>query len=210
METKIVVRAVLWIISLILVNAIWADVSQGQATIELNDLEHPFEQSKNFSISGFVGASKPIPAEIHVEFVGQGYEGDNVSWQIWHDSKIVESWSGQMNGEKMTVQTELPVGDFEFRTSKQPGMYVIETIDVQPFIPYKTTGHLLISGGLVLFALVETAIRKVAAKTIPKTADSKPSKYEVPSSMRGIRVPVEQEIQEYDDAQGPWRDPLIG
>ncbi|MEC8266127.1 MAG: hypothetical protein VXZ95_01400, partial [Candidatus Thermoplasmatota archaeon] len=67
-EAGLLRGVLVWAVAIAVVNVAWALVVDGEAVRELNDADHPFQESVPIPIQGLLGAEGPLPAVFEAEF----------------------------------------------------------------------------------------------------------------------------------------------
>jgi hypothetical protein len=98
----------------------------------------------------------------------------------------------------------LAPGEYTLNTTAGENIVAIQHLDIAPFAPIATLGHVLLSLLLVVVAFGETAVRAYVSKRIEQTE----SKQSTPTEFRKSRVGM-PELDGLDEAdESPWRDPI--
>ena len=203
MEPRKIINYALWAAAFLIINIIWANVSNNVASQELNDAEHEFQANREVSLQPVFGSEADLPIEFQSEFVhvDDASKSEDVSWQLVdEDGKVVLSWSGQTN-EFVSIEADLPPGEYTLETTIGENILATQTLDVAPFAPIAIWGHLILSVLLVVVAFCEIAIRKFVVKYNEKTV----VKEDKPREFRRTRIGM-PEADEANDS--PWRDPI--
>lgn len=203
METRKIINYGMWVFALLIINIIWANVSNNVASQELNDIDHEFQANREVLLQPVFGSEADLPVEIQSKFVhaDDASKIEAVSWKlIDEDGTVVLSWSGQTN-EFASVEAELPPGEYTLQTTIGENILATQTLDVAPFAPIAIWGHLILSVLLVAVAFGEVGIRKFVSKYNEKTV----VKEDKPREFRKTRVGM-PEADEANDS--PWRDPI--
>tara|TARA_B110000444_G_scaffold240380_1_gene255675 strand:- start:502 stop:1116 length:615 start_codon:yes stop_codon:yes gene_type:complete len=203
METRKIINYGMWVFALLIINIIWANVSNNVASQELNDIDHEFQANRVVSLQPVFGSGADLPIEIQSKFVhvDNASRIEDVSWQLVdEDGTVVLSWSGQTN-EFVSLDAELPPGEYTLKTTIGENILATQTLDVAPFAPIAIWGHLILSILLVAVAFGEVGIRKVVLKYNEKTVVEE----DKPREFRKTRVGM-PEADEANDS--PWRDPI--
>ena len=205
MEARKIINYGMWAFAFLIINIIWANVSNNVASQELNDVDHEFQANREVSLQPVFGSSADLPIEVKSEFVhvDDASKIEPVSWKLVDkDGKTVLSWSGQTN-EFVSLEAELPPGEYMLETTVGENILATQTLDVAPFAPIAIWGHLILSVLLVAVAFGEIGVRKI----VSKYADGKSTgtKDDKPREFRKTRVGM-PEADEANDS--PWRDPL--
>jgi hypothetical protein len=151
------------------------------------------------------GSEADLPVEIQSEFVhaDNASKIEAVSWKlIDEDGTVVLSWSGQTN-EFVSIEADLPPGDYRLETTIGENILATQTLDVAPFAPIAIWGHFLLSVLLVAVAFGEIGVRKIVSKySNEKSMETKDDK---PREFKRTQVGM-PEADEANDS--PWRDPI--
>ena len=203
METRKIINYGMWVFALFIINIIWANVSNNVASQELNDIDYEFQANREVLLQPVFGSEADLPVEIQSEFVhaDNASKIEAVSWKlIDEEGTVVLSWSGQTN-EFVSIEADLPPGDYRLETTIGENILATQTLDVAPFAPIAIWGHLILSVLLVAVAFGEVGIRKFVSKYNEKTV----VKEDKPREFRKTRVGM-PEADEANDS--PWRDPI--
>ena len=203
MEARKIINYGLWFFAFLIINIIWANVSNNVASQELNDIDHEFQANREVSLQPVFGSEADLPIEIQSNFVhvDNASKIEEVSWQLVDDDgKVVLSWSGQTN-EFVSLEADLPPGEYMLETTIGENILATQSLDVAPFAPIAIWGHLILSILLVVVAFGEMGVRKVVSKYNEKTV----VKEDKPREFRKTRVGM-PEADEANDS--PWRDPI--
>ena len=205
MEARKIINYGMWAFAFLIINIIWANVSNNVASQELNVADHEFQANREVSLQPVFGSEADLPIEIQSEFVhvDDASRIEDVSWKLVdEDGKTVLSWSGQTN-EFASVEAELPPGEYTLETTIGENILATQTLDVAPFAPIAIWGHLILSVLLVAVAFGEIGDRKIVPKfSNEKSTETKDDK---PREFRRTRVGM-PEADEANDS--PWRDPI--
>ena len=205
MEARKIINYGMWAFAFLIINIIWANVSNNVASQELNDADHEFQANREVSLQPVFGSAADLPIEIQSEFVhiDDASRIENVSWKLVDaDGKTVLSWSGKTN-EFASIEAELPPGEYMLETTIGENILATQTLDVAPFAPIAIWGHLVLSVLLVAVAFGEIGVRKIVSKySNQKSTETKDDK---PREFRRTRVGM-PEADEANDS--PWRDPI--
>ena len=200
MEARKIINYGLWFFAFLIINLIWANVSNNVASQELNDVDHEFQANREVLLQPVFGSEADLPIEIQSNFVhvDNASKIEDVSWQLVdEDGKVVLSWSGQTN-EFVSLEADLPPGDYRLETTIGENILATQTLDVAPFAPIAIWGHLILSILLVAVAFGEVGVRKVVSKYNEKTV----VKEDKPREFRKTRVgmPEADEANEANDS----------
>ena len=206
MERKQIVNITLWIVALLIINIIWANVASNEASQQLNDRGFEFQDNREVNLQAVFGSSAELPVTITSEFVHQDDPSRqaNVSWRLLDSSgNVVLNWAGSTN-EVASLDAELPPGDYTLNTTVEDNIVAIQHLDVAPFAPISTIGHILLSLLLVALAFTESFVRNFLSKRIEQSGE----KENKPKEFRKARIgmPEMEGIEDSDDS--PWRDPI--
>ena len=69
MERKRLLNISLWVIALLIINIIWANVATNEASKQLNDRGFEFQSERDVSIQAVFGSDADLPITITTEFV---------------------------------------------------------------------------------------------------------------------------------------------
>jgi hypothetical protein len=203
MEPRKIINYAMWAAAFLIINIIWANVSNNVASQELNDADHEFQANREVSLQPVFGSEADLPIEFQSEFVhvDDASISEDVSWQLVDQKgNVVLSWSGQTN-EFVSIEADLPPGEYTLETTIGENILATQTLDVAPFAPIAIWGHLILSILLVVVAFGEIGIRKFVTKYNEKTV----VKEDKPREFRRTRIGM-PEADEANDS--PWRDPI--
>ncbi|MBT5592996.1 MAG: hypothetical protein HOJ55_04015 [Euryarchaeota archaeon] len=203
MEARKIINYAMWAAAFLIINIIWANVSNNIASQELNDADHEFQANREVSLQPVFGSEADLPIEFQSEFVhvDDASISEDVSWQLVDQKgNVVLSWSGQTN-EFVSIEADLPPGEYTLETTIGENILATQTLDVAPFAPIAIWGHLILSILLVVVAFGEIGIRKFVTKYNEKTV----VKEDKPREFRRTRIGM-PEADEANDS--PWRDPI--
>lgn len=203
MEPSKIINYAMWAAAFLIINIIWANVSNNVASQELNDADHEFQANREVSLQPVFGSEADLPIEFQSEFVhvDDASISEDVSWQLVDQKgNVVLSWSGQTN-EFVSIEADLPPGEYTLETTIGENILATQTLDVAPFAPIAIWGHLILSILLVVVAFGEIGIRKFVTKYNEKTV----VKEDKPREFRRTRIGM-PEADEANDS--PWRDPI--
>jgi hypothetical protein len=203
MEPRKIINYAMWAAAFLIINIIWANVSNNVASQELNDADHEFQANREVSLQPVFGSEADLPIEFQSEFVhvDDASISEDVSWQLVDQKgNVVLSWSGQTN-EFVSIEADLPPGEYTLETTIGENILATQTLDVAPFTPIAIWGHLILSILLVVVAFGEIGIRKFVTKYNEKTV----VKEDKPREFRRTRIGM-PEADEANDS--PWRDPI--
>ena len=206
MERKRIFNLAMWVVALLIINIIWANIASNEASQQLNDRGFEFQEDREVSLQAVFGSNSKLPVTITSEFV----HGDDptrqadVSWRLIDSSgNVVLNWAGSTN-EAASIDAELPPGEYTLNTTVEENIIAIQYLDVAPFAPIAMLGHVLLSLLLVGLAFGETIVRTLIAKRVEQSS----GKENKPREFRKARIgmPEVEGVHESDDS--PWRDPI--
>ena len=195
---------VLWVLALLLINVLWNEVAQQEAPNEINSMDQ-FASVREVNVAPVFGSEASIPATFTTEFSSTRVEGANVSVTLkLNNQTVVFAWSGDLGDSSPTWTGALEPGRYTVITEIEDGVDVEQSLDLAPFEAVRWQGHLLLSGLLVVLAVVEQAVRGARA-TRQATSSAKEQK----SPFRPAPNQPEADMA-WDENESPWRDPLRG
>ncbi len=206
MKRKKVLNLALWLVALLLINIIWSNVASNEASQQLNDQGFEFEPERQVSLQAVFGSNAELPISISTEFLHRDDPNRiaNASWKLVDASdNVVLNWAGSTN-EVVTLEAELPPGEYTLETTVDENVVAIQHLDVAPFAPLATLGHVVLSVLLVVLAFGESAVRTLISKRIEQNqaTENKPKEF------RKSRIGM-PEVDGHDaDHDSPWRDPI--
>lgn len=206
MERKRMFNLVMWVVALLIINIIWANVASNEASQQLNDRGFEFQEDRDVSLQAVFGSDSELPVTITSEFVHRDDPSlqANVSWRLIDASgNVVLNWVGSTN-DVASIDAELPPGEYTLNTTVEENIIAIQYLNVAPFAPIASMGHILLSSLLVVLAFGESTVRALVAKRLEQS-DAKENK---PKEFRKARIgmPEVEGVNEADDS--PWRDPI--
>lgn len=206
MERKRMFNLIMWVVALLIINIIWANVASNEATQQLNDRGFEFQEDRDVSLQAVFGSDSELPVTITSEFVHRDDPSlqANVSWRLIDDSgNVVLNWVGSTN-DVASIDAELPPGEYTLNTTVEENIIAIQYLNVAPFAPIASMGHILLSSLLVVLAFGESTVRALVAKRLEQS-DAKENK---PKEFKKARIgmPEVEGVNEADDS--PWRDPI--
>lgn len=206
MERKRIFNLAMWVVALLIINIIWANVSSNEASQQLNERGFEFQEDRDVSLQAVFGSDSELPVTITSEFVHRDDPSRqaNVSWRLIDASgNVVLNWVGSTN-EAASIDTELPPGEYTLNTTVEENIIAIQYLNVAPFAPIATMGHLLLSSLLVVLAFGESIVRTFITNRMEQSRE----KENKPKEFRKARIgmPEVEGVGEADDS--PWRDPI--
>ena len=206
MERKRIFNFAMWVVALLIINIIWANVASNKASQQLNDRGFEFQQDRDVSLQAVFGSDSELPVTITSEFVHRDDPSRqaNVSWRLIDASgNVVLNWVGSTN-EAASIDAELPPGEYTLNTTVEENIIAIQYLNVAPFAPIATVGHILLSFLLVVLAFGESIVRTYITNRMeqPGGEENKPKEFR----KARIGMPEVEGVSEADDS--PWRDPI--
>ena len=206
MERKRIFNLAMWVVALLIINIIWANVASNKASQQLNDRGFEFQEDRDVSLQAVFGSDSELPVTITSEFVHRDDPSRqaNVSWRLIDASgNVVLNWVGSTN-EAASVDAELPPGEYTLNTTVEENIIAIQYLNVAPFAPIATIGHILLSSLLVVLAFGESIVRTFITNRMEQSG----GKENKPKEFRKARIgmPEVEGVSEADDS--PWRDPI--
>jgi len=206
MERKRMFNLGMWVVALLIINIIWANVATNEASQQLNDRGFEFQEDRDVSLQAVFGSDSELPVTITSEFVHRDDPSlqANVSWRLIDDSgNVVLNWVGSTN-DVASIDAELPPGEYTLNTTVEENIIAIQYLNVAPFAPIASMGHILLSSLLVVLAFCESTVRALVAKRLEQSdaKDNKPKEFK----KARIGMPEVEGVNEADDS--PWRDPI--
>ena len=206
MERKRIFNLAMWVVALLIINIIWANVASNEASQQLNDRGFEFQEDRDVSLQAVFGSDSELPVTITSEFVHRDDPSRqaNVSWRLIDASgNVVLNWVGSTN-EAASIDAELPPGEYTLNTTVEENVIAIQYLNVAPFAPIATIGHVLLSTLLVVLAFGESIVRTFITNRLEQSG----GKENKPKEFRKARIgmPEVEGVSEADDS--PWRDPI--
>ena len=206
MERKRIFNLAMWVVALLIINIIWANVASNEASQQLNDQGFEFQDDRDVSLQAVFGSDSELPVTITSEFVHRDDPSRqaNVSWRLIDASgNVVLNWVGSTN-EAVSIDAELPPGEYTLNTTVEENIIAIQYLNVAPFAPIATMGHILLSSLLVVLAFGESIVRTFITNRMEQSG----GKENKPKEFRKARIgmPEVEGVSEADDS--PWRDPI--
>ena len=207
MERKRILNITLWIVALLIVNVIWSNVARSEASQQLNDRGFEFQPERSVPIKAVFGSDAELPVTMTSEFVHRDDPSRslNVSWMLIDASNnVVLRWDGLTN-QVAVIEADLPPGQYTLNTTAGENVDAIQKLDIAPFAPIATIGHVLLSLLLIALAFGESAVRKFIAKKIEQSeaSDDKPKEFR----KTRLGMPEIDGHEEMEDS--PWREPIV-
>ena len=206
MERKRIFNLAMWVLALLIINIIWSNVASNEASQQLNDRGFEFQDDRDVSLQAVFGSDSELPVTITSEFVHRDDPSRqaNVSWRLIDASgNEVLNWVGSTN-EAVSIDAELPPGEYTLNTTVEENIIAIQYLNVAPFAPIATMGHILLSSLLVVLAFGESIVRTFITNRMEQSG----GKENKPKEFRKARIgmPEVEGVSEADDS--PWRDPI--
>jgi hypothetical protein len=206
MERKRIFNLAMWVLALLIINIIWSNVASNKASQQLNDQGFEFQEDRDVSLQAVFGSDSELPVTITSEFVHRDDPSRqaNVSWRLIDASgNVVLNWVGSTN-EAVSIDAELPPGEYTLNTTVEENIIAIQYLNVAPFAPIATMGHILLSSLLVVLAFGESIVRTFITNRMEQSGgrENKPKEFR----KARIGMPEVEGVSEADDS--PWRDPI--
>ena len=206
MERKRIFNLAMWVLALLIINIIWSNVASNKASQQLNDQGFEFQEDRDVSLQAVFGSDTELPVTITSEFVHRDDPSRqaNVSWRLIDASgNVVLNWVGSTN-EAVSIDAELPPGEYTLNTTVEENIIAIQYLNVAPFAPIATMGHILLSSLLVVLAFGESIVRTFITNRMEQSGgrENKPKEFR----KARIGMPEVEGVSEADDS--PWRDPI--
>ena len=198
------VNPVLWVLALVLINALWSNVSRQDAPNEVNGIDR-FETYRDLTVAPVFGSENAMPATFQTSFTSSSLEQANVSFAIKKDNlSVIHSWSGLLTDTPPEWSGTLKPGTYTVVTEVEQGVDVEQVLLLQPFESIRLQGHAVLSVLLVVLAFAEQGVRAfVSART--QGVEQKPTKEVAPFKRTSFSRDDANVLK--DDAS-PWRAPL--
>lgn len=197
--------ALLWVVAVVLINAIWINVAGQSAPNEIN-AEGKFQPHREVNISPVLGSSASIPATLETTFSSTALDQANLSVAIKKDNvTTVYSWSGQLTDEAPVWSGELEPGKYVIETTVEEGVMVAQQLELQPFAPIQNAGHIVLTLLLIALAWGEQGVRALLARRKP---DKKEAETTEKTPFKASTFGQEEDPLAWSDEDSPWREPL--
>lgn len=195
----------LWVVAVVLINAIWLNVAGQTAPNEIN-AEGKFQSHREVNISPVFGSDAAIPATLESTFTSTSIDQANLSIAIKKDNTTtVYSWSGLLSDPVPVWSGELEPGTYTVETIVEEGVLVTQQLELQPFGPIQTAGHVVLTLLLVVVAWGEQGLRALLARRKPKHETSE-TKEKIP--FKAAKFSQEDDQLAWNENDSPWREPL--
>ena len=202
-EAGLLRGVLMWAVAIAVVNVAWALVVDGEAVRELNDADHPFQESVPIPIQGLLGAEGPLPAVFVAEFEHLADPTAEVGWAITSaDGTMVARWNGTVQEGASGWEGTLPPGDYVLTSSGPDQVVAYMTLTLEPLGPMRVEGHLFATLGLIVIAFADRGIRRWL-----DSRESKGDGESIPIGFRGVRPLVDEDPVQVD---GQWSPPVRG
>ena len=196
-------NTLLWVVAVVLINALWLNVAGQSAPNEVNTNEQ-FQTVREVEISPVFGSSSAIPATFTTSFKSTTVDQANVSFSIKKDNTtVVYSWSGLLTDDVPLWEGELQPGTYTVETLVEEGVLVEQRLDLKPFAAIQAMGHLVLTLLLVALAWAEQGVRAWYARRTPAET---PKKATAPFKSKSLSN--EEDPLIWDENDSPWRDPI--
>lgn len=194
----------LWVVALILINVLWANVAQQEAPNEINALDK-LATYRDVTVAPVFGSDDPIPSVFTATFSSSNLDQANVSYALKLDNTtVITSWSGLLTDTPPVWSGDLEPGVYTVVTEVEQGVDVEQTLTLTPFAPVQWMGHVALSVLLVVTAVVEQVIRTTITKHREKKTNTVQSKT---APFKPLAHGPEQD-EAWIEGQSPWREPL--
>ena len=195
--------ALVWATAIVVVNVAWALVVDGEAVRELNDADHPFQESVPIPIQGLLGADGPLPAVFEAEFAYLVDPSAEVGWAITSaEGTPVAGWNGTVQDGASGWEGTLPPGEYVLTASGPDEVVAYMTLTLEPLGPMRAEGHLFATFGLIVLAFADRGIRRwLESREVAGSAES------VPIGFRGVKPLIDEDPVLVD---GQWKPPMRG
>lgn len=196
----------LWIVSLVVVNLIWSNVSSMTAIQELNDFEREVDELAEIELSQFFGSQKAMPVTIVTETSGGENSGESFTWILTDESgEELYRWSGNYNTSIPEWSAELEPGFYSIQVQHPDYVSVKQYAEISPLASHEDSVRIFLNLGLFLIALIDFVIRSKISKI-----DSKPESKSTQTPPSFQKITRFDESEEVEGNQSPWRDPITG
>ena len=195
----------LWVVAVVLINTIWMNVASQSAPNEIN-AEGKFQSIREVNVSPVFGSDAPIPATLESTFTSTSVDQANLSIAIKKDNvTVVYSWSGQLSDTVPAWSGELEPGTYTVETIVEEGVLVTQQLELQPFAPIQTAGHVVLTLLLIAVAWGEQGVRALLARWKPvQTMTKKTEK----TPFKAAKFSQEEDQSAWNENDSPWREPL--
>ncbi len=198
-------NALLWVVAVVLINALWLNVANQSAPNEVNTATQ-FQTYREIEISAVFGSSSAIPAELNTEFESTSVDNANVSFSIKKDNRSeVFAWAGTLNDVPPVWSGDLVPGTYTIETVVDEGVEVEQQLNLKPFAAVQTMGHVVLTLLLVALAWGEQGVRALYARR-PRSEAGKSTSEKAP--FKSKQFAPDGDAVPWDESDSPWRDPL--
>lgn len=195
----------LWVVAVVLINVIWMNVAGQSAPNEIN-AEGKFEPHREVNISPVFGSSAAIPATLESTFSSTSLDQANVSVALKKDNlTVVYSWSGQLSESVSVWSGELEPGTYTVETIVDEGVLVTQQLELQPFGPIQSAGHVILTLLLIAVAWGEQGVRALLARWKPAQTDTKRTEK---NPFEAAKFSQDEDQLAWNENDSPWREPL--
>lgn len=202
-EAGLLRGVLMWAVAIAVVNVAWALVVDGEAVRELNDADHPFQDSVPIPVQGLLGAEGPLPAVFEAEFEHLADPAAEVGWAITSaDGALIAGWNGTVQEGASGWEGTLPPGDYVLTSSGPDQVVAYMTLTLEPLGPMRVEGHLFATLGLIVIAFADRGIRRWL-----DSRESKGAGESIPIGFRGVRPLVDEDPVH---VEGQWSPPVRG
>ena len=196
---------VLWVLALLLINALWSQVVQQEAPNEINAADQ-FSTFREINVAPVFGSQAPMPATLTTVFSSISVQEANVSVALKLNNETdVFAWSGTLAEEPPVWTGQLEPGTYTVVTKVDDGVDVEQTLSLEPFETVRWQGHVVLSVLLVVIAVLEQAVRRLLAARQTQTAKTPVQT----SPFRPATHRPEADVA-WEESDSPWREPWRG
>jgi len=195
----------LWVVAVVLINAIWMNVAGQSAPNEINS-EGKFQPHREVNISPVFGSSAAIPATLESTFSSTSLDQANLSIALKKDNlTVVYSWSGQLSDSVPVWSGELEPGTYTVETIVDEGVLVNQQLELQPFGSIQAAGHVVLTLLLIAVAWGEQGVRALLARWKPVQTTTKTTEK---TPFKAAKFSQEEDQLAWNENDSPWREPL--
>ena len=195
----------LWVVAVVLINAIWMNVAGQSAPNEINS-EGKFQPHREVNISPVFGSSAAIPATLESTFSSTSLDQANLSIALKKDNlTVVYSWSGQLSDSVPVWSGELEPGTYTVETIVEEGVLVNQQLELQPFESIQAAGHVVLTLLLIAVAWGEQGVRALLARWKPMQTTTKTTEK---TPFKAAKFSQEEDQLAWNENDSPWREPL--
>jgi hypothetical protein len=193
-------QVVLWVFAILIVNVTWAFVSESEASYEINSSSQT-EAEREVNVAEFFGFSKPIPSRLEMTFYPSDAEDQSFSYSLGNTQTSIAQGTG-LAPASLVWNGEIKPGEYIMNFESTGSVTTDQTLVTQPFMPYRTNGHIVASLCLIILSFGEVAIKGVLQSRKTRSAEASKT-LEKKGTQSSDATPYA------DDEQSPWRDPIV-